>query len=351
MIGYSDSNKDCGYITANWALFQAQEAIVPVCVEAQIKLSLFHGRGGSIARGGGPAAKAILAQPCGLRDGKIRITEQGEVLSTRYHDTDLAFRILEQVTYGVLLGGALAQQPTVLNPAWRTAMEAMSAAGFNAYKMLVHDDPEFIPFWKQATPIDEISSLKLGSRPAFRKQTQTVEDLRAIPWVFSWMQSRFVFPGWYGLGSALESVLQRGAEGSALLQDMYRNWIFFQTLIDNAQLTLLKADMKIAEHYASLVKDEAMRTRIFGIIRTEFEKTERSILVVTQQSGLLERDEVLRRSIQLRNPYIDPLNFIQVEMLRRLRSRKDLLGGDDGALRSVIELTINGVSGGLKNTG
>jgi phosphoenolpyruvate carboxylase len=349
MIGYSDSNKDCGYVTANWALFKAQESIVPVATQNGIKLSLFHGRGGSIARGGGPAAKAILAQPCGLKDGRIRVTEQGEVLSTRYHDPDLAFRILEQMAYGVLLGSAEAQNPEPLNPKWRAAMETMAQAGFAAYKQLVHDDPDFIPFWKQATPIDEISMLKLGSRPAFRKQTQSVEDLRAIPWVFSWMQSRFVFPGWYGLGSALEAM--PGPAGEAVLQEMYRDWIFFQTLVDNAQLTLLKADIKIAEHYASLVRDEAMRNRIFGIIRAEFERTEKAILKITRQNSLLERDEVLRRSIQLRNPYIDPLNFLQVEMLRRLRSRKDLMGGDDAALRSVIELTINGVSGGLKNTG
>lgn len=351
MLGYSDSNKDCGYITANWALFLSQETVVKKCREHHIALSLFHGRGGSIARGGGPAAKAILAQPAGLYDGGIRITEQGEVLSTRYHDPDLAHRILEQVTYGVLLGSAAARRESVIPEAWRTAMEKMSQTGFEAYKSLVHDDPDFIAFWKAATPIDEISSLKLGSRPAFRKQTKSVEDLRAIPWVFSWMQSRFAFPGWFGLGSALESVIAEGPAGIDLLRAMYQEWPFFQTTIDNAQLTISKADLKIAALYSTLVKDEAVRARIFAIIESEFKRTIDAILMVTGQKVLLEREKVLQRSVQLRNPYIDPLNYIQVEMIRRLRSQRNMSGSDDEALRAVIELAINGVSGGLKNTG
>jgi len=350
MLGYSDSNKDCGYLTANWALYKAQDAIAAVCRAHGMKLTLFHGRGGSIARGGGPAAKAILAQPVGLRDGGIRVTEQGEVLSTRYHDPDLAHRILEQMTYGVLVGAQAAQQDSVLPPAWSEAMEAMSAAGFGAYKALVHDDPEFLDFWKQATPIDEISNLKFGSRPTYRRATQSVADLRAIPWVFSWMQSRFNFPGWYGLGSALDTILRRGPAGRRLVREMYAQWPFFASLIDNAELTMRKADMGIARIYATLVADAKVRARILGVLTDEFARTERAILAVTGRKQLLAGEPVLLKSVQLRNPYIDPLNYLQVEMLRRLRSGR-LAKDEETAARAVVELTINGISGGLKNTG
>jgi len=352
MLGYSDSNKDCGYLTANWALFRAQEAIARVCREQAVRVTLFHGRGGSIARGGGPAAKAILAQPIGLRDGGIRVTEQGEVLSTRYHDPDLAHRILEQMAYGVMLGTHAAQSPASVPPEWTAAMDRMSAAGFAAYRALVHDDPDFLVFWKQATPIDEIGNLKLGSRPAFRRATQSVADLRAIPWVFSWMQSRFGFPGWFGLGSALEAVLRGGPGNRRLLRAMHAGWPFFQTLVDNAQLTMRKADMTIAALYAGLVEDTSIRRRIFGLLEAEFARTEAAIMAVTGQKQLLAREPVLLKSVQLRNPYIDPLNYIQVEMIRRLRAgEKNLAVAEADAMHAVIELTINGISGGLKNTG
>jgi phosphoenolpyruvate carboxylase len=351
MLGYSDSNKDCGYLTANWALFLAQETISSVCKTRGLGLTLFHGRGGSIARGGGPAAKAILAQPCGCYDARIRVTEQGEVLSTRYHDPDLAFRIIEQMAYGVLLGAEAAQREAEVPETWRTAMTEMSTLAYIAYESLVHKDPEFIEFWRIATPIEEISGLKLGSRPTFRKATKSVEDLRAIPWVFSWMQSRFVFPGWYGLGSALEQFANKGPNEAELLRTMYRDWMFFKATIDNAQLTLLKADMQIAFRYALLVPDEGIRVRIFDNIAEEFSRTEHAILAITGQKTLLEREPVLAKSVQLRNPYIDPLNYIQVEMIRRLRGLEDKQSEEADALRAVIDLTINGVSGGLKNTG
>jgi phosphoenolpyruvate carboxylase len=350
MLGYSDSNKDCGYLTSTWALYKAQEEIAAVCRRYKVKLTLFHGRGGSIARGGGPAAKAILAQPVGLRDGGIRVTEQGEVLSTRYHDPDLAHRILEQMTYGVLLGSHAAQSEIDVPAAWREAMDAMSEAGFAAYKSLVHDDAEFLVFWQEATPIDEISNLKLGSRPTYRKATKSVSDLRAIPWVFSWMQSRFNFPGWFGLGSALNVVLKKGPSGRKLLREMHARWPFFQTLVDNAQLTMRKADMGIATLYAGLVHDTRIRSRILGVLQKEFSRTEAAILAVTGQKQLLAEEPVLRRSIELRNPYIDPLNYLQVEMLRRLRSKK-LTTEQAAETAAVVELTINGISGGLKNTG
>jgi phosphoenolpyruvate carboxylase len=215
----------------------------------------------------------------------------------------------------------------------------------------VHDDPEFLVFWRQATPIDEISNLKLGSRPTYRGAAQGVADLRAIPWVFSWMQSRCNFPGWFGLGTALDAVLQRGPAGRRLLRAMHAGWPFFATLIDNAQLTMRKADMGIAALYAGLVAEQKIRRRIGGLLEAEFARTERAILAVTGQRQLLAREPVLRRSVQLRNPYIDPLIYLQVEMLRRLRAADPLPAAEAAAVRAVVELTINGISGGLKNTG
>ena len=350
MLGYSDSNKDCGYLAANWALYRAQEEIAAVALVQKVRLTLFHGRGGSIARGGGPAAKAILAQPIGLRDGGIRITEQGEVLSTRYHDPDLAHRILEQMTYGVLLGSAAAQNPAAIPSSWTDAMERMSAASVSAYQLAVKGDPQFLEFWKEATPVDQIGRLRFGSRPSYRKATQKVDDLRAIPWVFSWMQSRFNFPGWYGLGTALELLLGEGAGGKRLLHEMYGAWPFFQTLLDNAQLTMRKADMGIAKLYSSLVRDRQVRERIFALLQEEFSRTERAILAVTGQKQLLSSEPVLLQSVELRNPYIDPLNYLQVDLVRRLRSGK-LRKAEEENVRAAIELTINGISGGLKNTG
>jgi phosphoenolpyruvate carboxylase len=359
MLGYSDSNKDCGYITANWELYNAQETIAAACREHGVTFTLFHGRGGTVARGGGPAAKAILAQPAGMVHGRIRLTEQGEVLSTRYQDPDLARRHLEQLTYGVLLATHEAQNPKVVPEEWRDAMTRMADGGFEAYRALVHEDPDFIAFWSQATPIAEISKLKVGSRPAFRKQTRSVEDLRAIPWVFSWMQSRFVLPGWYGLGAALQAMIDAGHID--LLHTMYREWAFFQTTLDNAQQSLTKADIGIASLYATLVEDEGIRERVFAIIKTEYERTCKAVLAITGQTTLLDNEQVLQDSIRLRNPYVDPLNYIQVEMIRRLRDlMKALPANADAsapepaevqALRRVIDLTINGVSAGLRNTG
>ncbi len=352
MLGYSDSNKDCGYLTANWALFQAQDAIMRVCRSHKTRVTLFHGRGGSIARGGGPAAKAILAQPVGLKDGGIRVTEQGEVLSTRYHDPDLAHRVLEQMAYGVLLGANEAQRGSRRIPKrWLKAMEQMSVAALAAYRACVHDDPEFLTFWRQATPIDEISELNFGSRPTYRRKgSVSVGDLRAIPWVFSWMQSRFNFPGWYGLGSGLNALLARGPAGEKLLREMHQRWPFFQTMIDNAQLTMCKADMSIARVYAGLVEDEGVRERALARILEEFKLTEKTMLAVTGQSQLLENEPVLARSIKLRNPYVDPLNYLQVEMIKRRRGNR-LRKADREGIRTVLELTVNGIAGGLKNTG
>ena len=350
MLGYSDSNKDCGYLAANWGLNQAQAAIVAVCKKHGVRVTLFHGRGGSIARGGGPAAKAVLAQPVGLYGGGIRITEQGEVLSTRYHDADIAHRVLEQMTYGVLLGSHLAQKEEAPTPKkWTQSMERMSSLSAEVYRRLVQNT-DFLAFWQAATPIDEIGTLKLGSRPTYRKEgPRTLEDLRAIPWVFSWMQSRFNLPGWYGLGSALESVANETG-GLELLQNMYQKWRAFRLLIDNAQLTLCKADLSVAEIYAALDGNARRRKHVFGIVASEFALTQRLVLTVAGQKELLGAEPVLANSIRLRNPYIDPLNYLQVEMLRRLRHGKLSPKARSDAQR-VVELTVNGIAAGLKNTG
>jgi phosphoenolpyruvate carboxylase len=280
------------------------------------------------------------------------VTEQGEVLSTRYHNADVAHRVLEQMAYGVLLGAKEAQAGSRRVPKrWQQAMEVMSAGALAAYRACVYDDPEFLTFWRQATPIDEIGELNFGSRPTYRRKgSMSVSDLRAIPWVFSWMQSRFNFPGWYGLGSGLNAILARGPAGEKLLREMYQRWPFFQTIVDNAQLTVCKADMSIARVYAGLVEDEGIRERVFDRIATEFRLSEKAILAVTGQGHMLENEPVLARSIKLRNPYVDPLNYLQVEMIKRRRAPRVKKEDRDG-IHAVLELTVNGIAGGLKNTG
>jgi phosphoenolpyruvate carboxylase len=230
-------------------------------------------------------------------------------------------------------------------------MEVIAERGFAAYRALVYEDPDFLTFWAQATPIAEISQMKVGSRPAYRRQTRTVHDLRAIPWVFSWMQSRFVLPGWYGLGTALWATLDEGDDARELLSRMYRGWPFFRTTLDNAQQSLAKADLEIARLYATLVEDATIRERIFARIEAEFQRTCDAILTIAGQAGVLDNEPVLQKSIRLRNPYVDPLNYIQVEMIRRLRARQRQHDEADALLRRTIELTINGVSAGLRNTG
>jgi len=357
MIGYSDSNKDGGYLTANWALYQAQEAIVRVCREQGIKFTLFHGRGGTVARGGGPANRAIRAQPPGTVNGRFRLTEQGEVIASRYGDPDLAHRHLEQIVSAVLLASATSDEwratrgvslGTVL-PEWREAMTAMSAAARAAYRGLVYETPGFVDFWRAATPLDEIRRLHIGSRPAARHAgALDVTHIRAIPWVFSWMQSRFNLPGWYGLGTALSG---QDASAGRLYREMYVGWPFFRALLDNAEMSLLKADLGIAALYASLVPDRALAGDIFDRLGTEYERTCAAILAVTGHRELMEGDPVIQRSIQLRNPYVDPLNYVQVEMLRRLRILPDPEAAEAEALREVVVMTINGIAAGLRNTG
>jgi phosphoenolpyruvate carboxylase len=361
MIGYSDSNKDGGYLAANWALYQAQENIARVCREHGVTLTLFHGRGGTVARGGGPANRAIRAQPPGTVNGRFRVTEQGEILAARYGDPDIAHRHLEQIVHAVLLASAtsderhgaggerrVAPHSSPVTPEWRAAMTAMSNSARAAYRALVYETPGFVDYWRCATPIDEISRLRIGSRPAARKSgAWQIAHIRAIPWVFSWMQSRFNLPGWYGLGAALASP----AASRPTLHAMYHGWPFFRALLDNAEMSLLKADLGIAALYSALVPDRALADSIFHHIRSEYERTRDAILAVTGHRELLETAPVIQRSVQLRNPYVDPLNHLQIEMLRRLRALPDPESPEAEPLREVIVLTINGIAAGLRNTG
>ncbi|MFH2005504.1 MAG: phosphoenolpyruvate carboxylase [bacterium] len=351
MIGYSDSNKDAGFVPANWELYQAQEAVASACRDAGISLTIFHGRGGSIARGGGPAVRAILAQPPDSMDGRLRVTEQGEMISERFGNPVIARRYLEQVVHAVLMSSAPSHREAAhVSRPWRDALEELSRRGYAAYRGLVYDTPEFLVYWQQATPIQEIGQLHLGSRPSKRSAGEAFSDVRAIPWVFSWMQSRVTLPGWYGLGSALESV-GADADGALLLVEMYRQWPFFNTLIDNAQLSLGKADMGIASLYSGLVRDRSLADRTFVAIRQEFERTCRWVLRITGQREILENEPALQRAIRRRTPYIDPLHLVQIELLRRLRALGDPQGDEGERLRRSVFHTIVGIASGLKNTG
>lgn len=353
MIGYSDSNKDAGYMAANWELYQAQEALAQTCAQHRVNIMLFHGRGGTIARGGGPANRAILAQPPGSVNGRIRITEQGEVIDERYGHPAVARRHLEQVVHATLMASVDQRHGGTTQPQaeWRAAMDELAAVSYKTYRRLIYETPELLDYWDAATPITEISQMRIGSRPSRRTAKATFDSLRAIPWGFSWMQSRHVLPGWYGVGEALEAYGRQSPEHVRRLQEMYRQWPFFQVVIDNAQVSLAKADMGIARLYANLVEDAAVRDKIFGEIERSFGRTVSWILRVTGQRELLDNDPVLQRSVRQRNPYVDPLNFVQVALLRRLRFLPEKDSPKAQQLLHAVFLTINGIASGLKNTG
>jgi phosphoenolpyruvate carboxylase len=349
MLGYSDSNKDGGYLTANWELHLAQRAIASVCSEHQVELTLFHGRGGSVGRGGGPTNQAILAQPPESVAGRIRLTEQGETITNRYVNARLARRHLEQLVHAVVLTSA--KRP-VASPSrggsWEEALRELSTLAEQAYRQLVFGTPGLVRYLHAATPLDQIERLNIGSRPSRRAGGGEVSDLRAIPWVFAWTQSRVTLPGWFGIGSAVEAWAGADDQRHERLATMYREWPFFRTTIDNAQVSMRKADMLIAEVYASLA-DPADRAQVFAMIRDEFGRTETAICRLTGQADLLEAAPWLRRSIRLRNPYIDPMNYIQVALLRRLRAGD--VPDEATALREAVLLSVNGVAAGLRNTG
>jgi phosphoenolpyruvate carboxylase len=348
MLGYSDSNKDGGFLTANWELHKAEVELVEVFARHGIELRLFHGRGGTVGRGGGPSYEAILAQPPGSVNGQIRITEQGEVIASKFADPQIGRRNLETLIAATLeatlLEPASAARDTAADHA---IMEQLSRDAFSAYRNLVYETPGFVEFFRQATPIAEIAELRIGSRPASRKTSWEIEDLRAIPWVFGWSLSRIMLPGWYGFGSAVQALLERdGDKALEDLREMYRNWPFLQALLSNMDMVLSKCDFGIASRYAELVSDEQQRKNIFGRIQAEWRLTVKHLLAITGQRELLETNPALARSFRNRSPYIDPLNHLQVTLLRRLRA-----GEENEVIRRAIMLTINGIAAGLRNSG
>ncbi len=349
MIGYSDSNKDGGYLTANWELHLAQRALARLCDAAAVRLTLFHGRGGSVGRGGGPAGRAILAQPPESVRGRLKLTEQGETITDRYSNRELARRHLEQISNAVLL---TMLRPGATDPAVARGgdevLSELSELALAGYRSLVHDTPACLRYFQTATPISAIAHLNIGSRPARRRASESIEDLRAIPWVFAWTQSRVTLPGWYGLGLALSGWAGEDEARWRRLGALHRDWPFFRTLVDNAQMSLRKADLRVAGLYASLA-DPDTREAVLPVLTAEFERTERAILRLTGQTDLLDGEPWLQRAIRVRNPYIDPMNEIQVALLRRLRADPD--GHDSAALRAVVLLSVNGIAAGLRNTG
>jgi phosphoenolpyruvate carboxylase len=345
MVGYSDSNKDAGYVASSWATYRAQERVAEVLADHGASWVFFHGRGGSLGRGGGPTNTAILALPVGTVGGRLKMTEQGEVLAAKYAVAPVAHRELELTTSAALLAATRTRTAGPLEE-HRRLMERMAERSEAAYRDLVHHDPDFVAFFHAVTPIDEISRLRLGSRPAKRPGDGGIESLRAIPWVFSWTQSRIVLPAWFGLGTALQDAREHA--GLEVLREMERAWPFFEGLLANAEMALAKADFAIARRYVELWEDEERRERIWGHIVEEFERSAAEILRIRGEDRLLDHVPVLQASIDRRNPYVDPLSFVQVELLRRLR---DGGGDDEERLGRVSLLTINGIAGGLRNTG
>ncbi|MGC2049435.1 MAG: phosphoenolpyruvate carboxylase, partial [Gallionella sp.] len=348
MLGYSDSNKDGGYLTANWELYKAEVILVKVFGKHGVELRLFHGRGGTVGRGGGPSYDAILAQPPGSVNGQIRITEQGEVISSKYSNPEIGRRNLETLIAATMEATLLHHRGADSTmPEYHRIMEALSLDAFAAYRKLVYETPGFNDYFFSATPIREIAELNIGSRPSSRKPSDRIEDLRAIPWVFSWGLTRTLLPGWFGFGSAVTSFMEReGNAGFAQLQEMYKNWAFFRGLMSNMDMVLSKTDMGIASRYAELVEDVALRERIFGAINSEWESTVEMLFAVTGNTTLLQDNPAFARSLLTRMPYIDPLNHLQVALLERHRA-----GDNDALVKRAIHLTINGIATGLRNSG
>ena len=339
MLGYSDSNKNGGYLAANWSLYRAQQRLAERCDAHGVKLRFFHGKGGSIDRGGGMSHRSLRAQPHAAHGGRLRITEQGEVIALKYSNPVIAQRNLEQLTTAVIAANCLPAPAT--DPAWEATMEELAHRSFDFYQELVYRTPEFLTYFRQATPIDLIEHLTIGSRPSRRSGDGDVGQLRAIPWVFAWTQSRHLLSAWYGIGHAL------AAHGDIeRLREMYRRWPFFAALIDNAELSLAKTDLYIAGRYASLVSDARVRRKIAGVIAGEYERSVKMVLAVTRRTRLLANQPVLAESIRLRNPYIDSLNYLQVHFLARFRRDRE-----NQSLRRLLALTVNGIAFGMKSTG
>ncbi|SMF69288.1 Phosphoenolpyruvate carboxylase, type 1 [Paenibacillus uliginis N3/975] len=352
MLGYSDSNKDGGAATANWELQVAMKDITAVGNEFGVKLKYFHGRGGSLGRGGMPLNRSILAQPANTIAGGIKITEQGEVISSRYSLQGIAYRSLEQATSALIRASIIARSPEE-NPhekEWEQISARISADSQKKYQDLIFRDPDFLSFFKESTPLPEVGELNIGSRPSKRKNSDRFEDLRAIPWVFAWTQSRYLLPAWYAAGTGLQSFYQDNEENLKILQDMYVNYPFFTSMIDTLQMAMAKADLTIAKEYSLMTKNDVARERIFGLITEEFKLTKEMVLKITGQQEILDNQPVLQESIRLRNPYVDPLSYLQVQLLNELRDLREKGEDDPDLLREVL-LTINGIAAGLRNTG
>ncbi|MCU6793807.1 phosphoenolpyruvate carboxylase [Paenibacillus sp. WQ 127069] len=352
MLGYSDSNKDGGVITANWELRVALRSITEAASENGVKLKFFHGRGGALGRGGMPLNRSILAQPADTIGGGIKITEQGEVLSSRYSMKGIAYRSLEQATSALLIAALNARNPQIeeSEEQWETIMRDISEKAQTKYQDLIFRDPDFLTFFKESTPLPELGELNIGSRPSKRKNSDRFEDLRAIPWVFAWTQSRYLLPAWYAAGTGLYSFYQDKAENLTIMKNMYENWSFFRSLIDNLQMAMAKADLLIAKEYGSMIKDAAIAERIFNEIKEEYEKTSDLILKISGQQEILDNVPVIQESIRLRNPYVDPLSYLQVQLVTELRAERERDEDDTLLIREVL-LTINGIAAGLRNTG
>ena len=347
MLGYSDSNKDGGFVTSGWELYKAEIGLVEVFAKHKIGLRLFHGRGGSVGRGGGPSYDAILAQPGGAVNGQIRITEQGEIISSKYSNAEVGRRNLEILAAATFEATLLQPDHSAPQASYLEAMAELSDVAYAAYRGLVYETPRFEDYFWGSTVITEIATLNIGSRPASRTKTRRIEDLRAIPWVFSWAQCRLMLPGWFGFGAAVKAFLTaHPADGMATLQAMYREWPFFRTLLANMDMVLAKSSLAIASRYAALVPDQALREAIFGRITAEYNETVSSLLAVMGHTKLLEENPLLERSIRNRFPYLDPLNHIQVELLKKHRA-----DGMNPEVLTGIQLTINGISAGLRNSG
>jgi phosphoenolpyruvate carboxylase len=347
MLGYSDSNKDGGFVTSGWELYKAEIGLVEVFERHHVRLRLFHGRGGSVGRGGGPSYDAIIAQPGGAVNGQIRITEQGEIISSKYSNAEVGRSNLEILAAATLEASLLQPKHSAPRAEYLKAMEELSALAFRAYRGLVYETEGFAEYFWGSTVITEIATLNIGSRPASRKKTREIEDLRAIPWVFSWAQCRLMLPGWYGFASAVETwIAEHPQQGMPFLQELYREWPFFRMLLSNMDMVLAKSSIAIASRYAELVPDVALRESIFGRIRQEWHSCIDLLLKIMDQQRLLQGNPLLERSIRNRFPYLDPLNHVQVELLKEHRAQNP----DEQVLRG-IQITINGISAGLRNSG
>jgi phosphoenolpyruvate carboxylase len=351
MLGYSDSNKDGGMLTSAWELYKAHRELHRAAQESRIHLRLFHGRGGTVGRGGGPTHSAILAQPPGCFSGQIRITEQGEVLNWKYADPVLAEWNLELMIAASLEALTRPESDATVHPGWEAAIEEMSQRAYEFYRHEIAGNPEVLEYFEQATPVNELDAARIGSRPSRRGRSNDkagwrLEDLRAIPWVFGWMQSRHAVPAWFGVGHALEKFAQGGRRQEQLLRQMSHGFPLFGDLLRNVEIGMAKADMGIARLYSGLVKNAALGARVFSMLEAEFLRSRRMLLRVTGQRTLLARNRVLARSIRLRNPYVDPMSLIQVELLRRKQQ-----GLESSELEYPLGATINGIAAGLHNTG